>query len=161
MQGHRQQREQQSRRAIEGNLQSRLGLKSVEHNESTDLFLLHQKGEAKSKKEIFIVTSLELVAVAWFRITYTHKAYNVFQKLPQNALLFVYGAIFCFFGGTFPTLFAAIQAAKYGGQKTVVDAILDLSDKAMIIIKESKKDDTKDEIKMGRKTLNRSQTRNT
>ena len=56
-------------------------------------------------------------------------------------LTFGYGTVVCFFGGTFPTLFAAIQAAEYGGRRKVLDAVHDLSDEAMIIIEESKKDD--------------------
>lgn len=56
-------------------------------------------------------------------------------------VLFVYGAVFCFFGGTFPTLFAALQAAEHGGRKTVIDALSDLSDEAMIVVNETKKDD--------------------
>lgn len=57
---------------------------------------------------------------------------------------FVYGAILCFFGGTFPVLFAAIEAADHGGRKTMVEAISDLSEEAMIIIEESKKDSSED-----------------
>jgi hypothetical protein len=64
-----------------------------------------------------------------------------FDKLPQNALLFLYGFVFCFFGGLFPTLFAAIQAAEYGGRQAVMLAMQELSEEALIIIEESKKDD--------------------
>jgi hypothetical protein len=73
------------------------------------------------------------------------RLYRLFLMLPQNALLFIYGFVTCFFGGTFPTLFAAIQAAKHGGRQTVVQAVSDLSDEVMIIIEASKKDDDADE----------------
>jgi hypothetical protein len=82
-----------------------------------------------------------LMIVIPFAITTTRKIYQLFQKLPQNALLFVYGTVFCLFGGTFPTLFAAVQAAEHGGRAKVMEALSDLSDEAIAVINESKKDD--------------------
>lgn len=76
-------------------------------------------------------------------------AYAHLSKLPKNALLFLYGFIICFFGGTFPVLFAAIQAADYSGRKAVLMALSDLAQEAKIIIEASQKDDTKDENKDG------------
>lgn len=61
--------------------------------------------------------------------------------------------MFCFFGGTFPTLFAAIQAAEYGGRKTVMNAITELADEALIILEEVKKDDDRDDDKDGKKDV--------
>lgn len=61
--------------------------------------------------------------------------------------------IFCFFGGTFPTLFAAIQAAEYGGRKTVMNAIVELADEALVILEEVKKDDDVDADKDGKKDV--------
>lgn len=66
------------------------------------------------------------------------------EKLPNNAFNFLVGFIFCFFGGLYPVLFAAIQAAKYGGRKAVMDAVCDIADEASKIIEESKKDDKVD-----------------
>jgi hypothetical protein len=83
-------------------------------------------------------------------ISLTRHLYQTWMKLPQNALLFIYGLVFCFFGGTFPTLFAALQAAEHGGRKAVVDALKDLSDEALIIIEESKKDDMVDKDSDGK-----------
>ena len=82
-------------------------------------------------------------------ITYTRIGYTQFMKLPQNCLQFIYGSVFCFFGGNFPTLFAALQAAEYSGRQTLVKALSDLSEEAITIIEESKKDDdaNKDAIK--------------
>jgi hypothetical protein len=84
-------------------------------------------------------------------ITTTRQTYLLFKKLPQNALLFAYGSVFCFFGGTFPTLFAAIQAAEYGGRQKVLDALNSLSEEALIVINESKKDDDADVNSDGKK----------
>lgn len=72
-------------------------------------------------------------------IMFVSNAYKQFQKLPKNVLDAVYGFVICFFGGTFPTLFAAIQAAKYGGRQTFINAVSDLSDEILIVIDESKK----------------------
>ena len=68
-------------------------------------------------------------------------------------MLFIYGVVFCFFGGTFPTLFAAIQAAEYGGRKTVMNSIVDLADEALLILDEVKKDDDADDDKDGKKDV--------
>ena len=86
-------------------------------------------------------------------ITSIRTAYRTFQKLPQNALLFIYGSVFCFYGGIFPTLFAALQAAEHGGRATVLQALNDLADEALIIVNESKKDDSTDADKDGKKDV--------
>jgi hypothetical protein len=93
----------------------------------------------------FIVVALPVV------ITYFGKAREAFQKLPQNALNFIIGFCFCFFGGMYPVIFAAIQAAEHGGRQLVVDAVQDLAKEATIIIEESKKDDDIDADKDGKK----------
>jgi hypothetical protein len=94
-----------------------------------------------------------LTVVVPLVITTIRKLYLSFQKLPQNALLFVYGAVFCFFGGTFPTLFAALQAAEHGGRETLLLALSDISEEAMIIINETKKDDDADVNQDGKKDV--------
>jgi hypothetical protein len=91
-----------------------------------------------------------LTIVVPILITHTRTMYRNFQKLPQNCLRFVYGFVFCFFGGVFPTLFAAVQAAEYGGLATLVQAFADISDEALVIINESKKDDDADDNKDGK-----------
>lgn len=67
----------------------------------------------------------------------------------DNVVAAIIGFIFCFFGGMFPTLFSAIQAAEQGGRAILVDAICDLSEEAVVIIEESKKDDKDDKNKDG------------
>lgn len=86
-------------------------------------------------------------------IYYSKLAYEYFTKLPQNALFFLYGFVFCFFGGTFPVLFAAIQAAEHTGRKAVLFALSDLANEAIVILEESKKDDDKDEDKDGKRDV--------
>jgi len=81
------------------------------------------------------------------------KLYDIFSVLPQNTLSFLYGTIICFFGGTFPTLFASLEAAKHAGRQTVFRAVSDLAKEAMIIIEESKKDDDADEDGDGKKDV--------
>lgn len=76
-----------------------------------------------------------------------------FDKLPQNLLNFGYGTVFCFFGGTFPTLFAALQAAEYGGRKAVMNAVNDLADESLVIIEELEKDDQVDADGDGKKDV--------
>jgi hypothetical protein len=67
------------------------------------------------------------------------------EKLPANAFNFCVGTIFCFFGGLYPVLFAAVQAAEYGGRKAVMNAVHEIADEALKIIDESKKDDEVDD----------------
>ena len=86
-------------------------------------------------------------------ITYSQKAYQHYQALDQDTIQFVIGFIFCFFGGMYPLCFAAIEAAKQGGFDTLLKALKDLSDEALIIIEASKKDDEVDEDKDGVKDV--------
>jgi hypothetical protein len=111
----------------------------------------HVTAAAKALQAIAKPVLAVLVVAVPVVITTTRKVYRLFLKLPQNALLFGYGSVFCFFGGTFPTLFAAIQAAEHGGRQTVLDALNDLSEEAMIVINESKKDDDADVDADGKK----------
>jgi len=74
---------------------------------------------------------------------------DAYYKLPSNMLQFHLGFVFCFFGGLYPVLFAAIQAAEFGGRQTLRDAAKDLGDETLRIIEESKKDDELDDNKDG------------
>jgi hypothetical protein len=113
----------------------------------------HLSNAAKALQQVAKPAFAALTVVIPFMITTTKKMNDAFQKLPQNAMLFVYGVVFCFFGGTFPTLFAALQAAEYGGRKEVWEALSVFANEATIIIEESKKDDTADEDKDGKKDV--------
>lgn len=85
-----------------------------------------------------------LFAVAPIVIKLGQKAWRIWHKLPYNAVTFIIGTILCFFGGFYPTTFAALQAAGHGGLKTVVSSISDLSQELLIIVEENKKDDKED-----------------
>jgi len=78
----------------------------------------------------------------------TAKAYKWFSMLPKNVAQFLIGFCFCFFGGLYPTVFAAVQAAEHGGRKSVVQAVSDLAKEIMVILEESKKDDAVDANKV-------------
>lgn len=83
-------------------------------------------------------------------IKYGRLAHEHFLKIPENALNFLIGVVFCFFGGLYPVLFAAIQAAEHGGRTQVMTAVKDIADEATKIIDESKKDDEVDDDNDGK-----------
>jgi hypothetical protein len=83
-------------------------------------------------------------------ITFCQKAYALYKTLPEDQLQFLIGFMICFFGGVYPALFAAIEAAKHGGLNKVKLALKDLADEAMVIIEANKKDDNLDEDKDGK-----------
>lgn len=121
------------------------------------------KPKADSKAEAGLAQTLEsvgrplinAVAIAIpFIIIGVSRLHSVFRTLPQNALFFLYGTIICFFGGTFPTLFAALKAAEHGGRKTVAQALTALAEEAMVIVEASKKDDKVDADKDGKSDAN-------
>jgi hypothetical protein len=86
-------------------------------------------------------------------IAYSKIGYDWYVKLPKDHLQLLIGTILCFFGGVYPTLFAAIEAAKHGGLATLQDSLKALSEEAIIIIEASKKDDNADEDKNGIKDV--------
>ncbi len=77
-------------------------------------------------------------------LTFFNKAHETYQKLPTDYLHLLIGTILCFFGGFYPTVFAALQAAEHGGLTTVRKALKELGGEVMIIVNESKKDDKVD-----------------
>jgi hypothetical protein len=77
------------------------------------------------------------------------KIHAVWLQCDDNVIAAIIGFVFCFFGGMFPTLFSAIQAAEQGGRATLVEAVCDLAEEAAIIVNESKKDDKVDKDKDG------------
>jgi hypothetical protein len=86
-------------------------------------------------------------------IKYGKKLHALYSKLPQHEISFLVGAGFCFFGGLYPVCFAAAMAAEYGGRQTIFKAVGELTDEAIKIIDESKKDDDKDDDKDGIKDV--------
>jgi hypothetical protein len=87
-------------------------------------------------------------------ITYSDKLYQFYKSLPKDSARVLIGFVFCFFGGLYPTLFAAIEAAKHGGVEIVADALGDLSEEAMKLIEANKKDDETERNKDGTKDVN-------
>lgn len=110
-----------------------------EEHISSKLAKLLEKVEPYAKK---VLAFLE-VAIPIF-ITYCQKAHEFYCKLSQDAIKFILGMILCFFGGVFPTLFAALEAAKHGGLMILKDSLTDLAEEATVIIEASKKDDDAD-----------------
>lgn len=71
--------------------------------------------------------------------------YNVYCLVPLNLLYAGVGLIFCFFGGTYPVLFAALEAARLSGWETTKFALKDIADQALEMVKHSAADDLLDE----------------
>eukprot|EP00586_Coscinodiscus_wailesii_P018417 CAMPEP_0172498864 /NCGR_PEP_ID=MMETSP1066-20121228/118538_1 /TAXON_ID=671091 /ORGANISM="Coscinodiscus wailesii, Strain CCMP2513" /LENGTH=317 /DNA_ID=CAMNT_0013272313 /DNA_START=166 /DNA_END=1119 /DNA_ORIENTATION=+ len=95
--------------------------------------------ETVVKPVVEAITIITPHAVKYFQLIYHH-----YQKLPTTHIQIIFGSILCFFGGIYPTLFAAFEAAKHGGIKDLQKAVTDLTNEALIIIEESKKDDKVD-----------------
>lgn len=77
-------------------------------------------------------------------IATVNQLWSMYKQLPEEEISLLIGCIICFFGGVYPTLFAAITAAKHGGISVLTKSLGDLADEAIIIINESKKDDKVD-----------------
>lgn len=80
-----------------------------------------------------------------FAIINGRRVRDAYYRLPSNMLQFHLGFVFCFFGGLYPVLFAAIQAAEFGGRQQLRDASKDIGDEVLKIIDESQKEDEMDE----------------
>mmetsp|Transcript_13205 Transcript_13205/g.24810 ORF Transcript_13205/g.24810 Transcript_13205/m.24810 type:complete len:332 (+) Transcript_13205:353-1348(+) len=91
-----------------------------------------------------------LTAMTPHVIMFCQKAIALYKTLPEDQLQFLIGFMICFFGGVYPALFAAMEAAKHGGIHSVMSALQDLADEAMTILEASKKDDVLDQDKDGK-----------
>eukprot|EP00548_Thalassiothrix_antarctica_P007873 CAMPEP_0194137456 /NCGR_PEP_ID=MMETSP0152-20130528/7346_1 /TAXON_ID=1049557 /ORGANISM="Thalassiothrix antarctica, Strain L6-D1" /LENGTH=259 /DNA_ID=CAMNT_0038834483 /DNA_START=346 /DNA_END=1125 /DNA_ORIENTATION=+ len=67
------------------------------------------------------------------------------------------GLVYCFCGGSYPTLFAAIQAARISGLQDVQKAVSDLVDEAMIAV-DAAKEEIKDTAKSARDIFSKTTT---
>jgi hypothetical protein len=63
------------------------------------------------------------------------------------------GLVFCFFGGTYQCLFAAVEAARLSGWDATYHSMQDLASEAAVILDEIAKDDEKDEDGDGQKDV--------
>jgi hypothetical protein len=107
--------------------------------------------ELAAKLQSFAKPVLDAVVFAIpIIIKYHRKLHHAIEKLPANAFNALVGFIFCFFGGLYPVLFAAVQAAEHGGRKEVMSAFHDISEEVLKVIEESKKDDEVDKNKDGK-----------
>lgn len=78
-------------------------------------------------------------------IKYVNKLHGLWKKMPKDEASVVVGLVFCFFGGFYPTLFAAIQAAKACGWDSMCSSLAVLANEVNVIIEEDKKDSLKDD----------------
>jgi len=69
---------------------------------------------------------------------------NVYSVMPVDLISALVGLVWCFCGGLYPTVFAAVEAARLTGWAATSRAVTDLADEAAIIAAESKKDDAED-----------------
>lgn len=116
---------------------------SDDKKEETPLDQLEQVKETVEKfiKPIAAVIS----AVLPILIKYGSVLWNFWKKLPKDEAKMVIGLAFCFFGGLYPLLFAAFQAARSSGWDSMIEAISVLTNEMTIILEEDKKDNQKDE----------------
>lgn len=85
-------------------------------------------GNAAEKLEKFVKPIFNAVVIVLpFLIKYIQVLFSMYSKLPDDLAAIVIGLIFCFFGGLYPTLFAALQAAKLSGWDSLVTAFMDLN----------------------------------
>lgn len=110
---------------------------------------IQNKLQAHAKPIIAFIT-----AMTPHVINFCQKAAVLYKSLPEDQLQLLIGFMICFFGGVYPALFAAIEAAKHGGLNNVKLALKDLAEEAMVIVEASKKDDTVDQDKDGKPDVN-------
>eukprot|EP00814_Leptocylindrus_danicus_P020403 CAMPEP_0116015678 /NCGR_PEP_ID=MMETSP0321-20121206/6990_1 /TAXON_ID=163516 /ORGANISM="Leptocylindrus danicus var. danicus, Strain B650" /LENGTH=326 /DNA_ID=CAMNT_0003485515 /DNA_START=67 /DNA_END=1047 /DNA_ORIENTATION=- len=108
--------------------------------------LQEELGNAAEKLEKFVKPIFNaIVIVLPFLIKYVQVLYTFYSKLPDDIAAMLIGLIFCFFGGLYPTLFAALQAARLSGWDSLVGALKNLNQEIQVILEADKKDSLKDE----------------
>jgi len=108
-------------------------------DETTDIGAIEEIGKAAELLQKVAKPVLNLIfAVIPIIINLSSAAYKFYKKLPIVIVRLIIGFIMCFFGGMFPTVFAAIQAAEHAGLVTVRKALTALSAAVMIINEENK-----------------------
>lgn len=88
-------------------------------------------------------------------IEYSQFVNKFVHHLPLEYVEFFFGFMLCFYGGSYPTVFAALQAAEYGGIVTLKLALKDISSEAMRIVEENKKENQDDANLSGKELLRR------
>eukprot|EP00567_Pseudictyota_dubia_P012265 CAMPEP_0197441710 /NCGR_PEP_ID=MMETSP1175-20131217/7920_1 /TAXON_ID=1003142 /ORGANISM="Triceratium dubium, Strain CCMP147" /LENGTH=332 /DNA_ID=CAMNT_0042972035 /DNA_START=105 /DNA_END=1103 /DNA_ORIENTATION=+ len=111
-------------------------------------------GKAAELAQVVAKPAIQFATFAFpYVVAFCRTAHSIYVKLPHDETEFLIGAIFCFFGGIYPTLFAAIIAAEHGGRQTLMEAISALTEEATKIVEASKKDDELDEDGDGTKDV--------
>jgi len=107
--------------------------------------LLTKAGEIGQKIEPFVKPAIKFLVTVVLpaMVTFATKAWWLWnhKQVDDHVLKSIIGFAFCFFGGMYPTVFAAIQAAEQGGRALLMQSIGELSEEAGRILEESKKDD--------------------
>jgi len=94
--------------------------------------------------------------VAWpYIVNFVLTVHSYYIRMPTELVHAILGACLCFFGGTFPTLIAASEAARLCGWDRTKQALEDLAVEAAAVVKHNKKDDAVDNDKDGIADVNR------
>lgn len=102
--------------------------------------------EVREKLEKFVKPIANAVAFLLpILIKYCNKLYKIWSKIPKDESYIVIGLVFCFFGGLYPTLFAAIQAARASGWESMISALSTLTNEITVILEANEKDNDKDD----------------
>lgn len=81
-------------------------------SETTDRGAIEEMGKAAELLQKIARPLLGLIfAVIPIIINFTAAAYKFYKKLPILVVELIIGFIMCFFGGMYPTVFAAIQVS--------------------------------------------------
>jgi hypothetical protein len=67
-------------------------------------------------------------------VTFARVTIQFYRSLPLDAIIAQVGLVYCFAGGYYPTLFAALTAAQQCGWQTMLFALEDLIEEATIAI---------------------------
>ena len=85
-------------------------------------------------------------AVLWpYLVWALETGYRLYLITPTNLMMAMVGLVFCFFGGTYPVLFAAIEAARLCGWEESMLRLRDIKSEAQKILRENEKDNQKDD----------------
>lgn len=110
-----------------------------------DSISVEEMGKAAELLQSIAKPAMNMIFEAIPRIIkFSRAVYSFYKKLPILYVTLIIGFVMCFFGGIYPTLFAALQAAEHSGLSTVKKALTVLSNEVMVIIEENKKDNATD-----------------
>jgi len=85
---------------------------------------------------------LSVLEVVWpYYWEFLKLCVTTYHLLPKDAVTAIVGLVFCFCGGLYPMVFAAVQAAQLTGWDETVKAVSELVSQGKIIAAENKKDD--------------------